>query len=91
MDEKQFKWIVNKLDLITRLLALNMVRDLKSQKEKILALSSLGVGPTDIAEFLGTTVNTANVVLSKARKVKKKKSEPKGEQDDKQRDNETSA
>lgn len=90
MDEKQFQWIANKLDLIVRLLALNIVRELKSQKEKILALSSLDIGPTDIAQFLGTTANTVNVALSQARKVKRK-SEPKGEQNDKQRDNEAPA
>jgi DNA-directed RNA polymerase specialized sigma24 family protein len=90
MDEKQFRGITNKLDLITRLLALNIVKDLKSQKEKVLALSSLGIGPTDIAESLGTTVNTVKVALSQARKVKRKYG-PKGEQNDKQRDNETPA
>jgi DNA-binding CsgD family transcriptional regulator len=90
MDEKQFKDIANKLDLITRLLALNLVKDLKSQKERILMLASLGIGPTSIAEFLGTTVNTVNVALSKARK-EKKASQEKGEPNDKQRDNETPA
>ena len=70
MDEKQFKEITGRLDLITRLLALNVVRDMKSQKEKILMLASFGLGPTSIAELLGTTVNTVKVTLSKARKRK---------------------
>lgn len=89
MDEKQFKEIASKLDLITRLLALNITKDSKSQKGKILMLSSFGLGPTNIAELLGTTVNTVNVALSRARKEEDvgKKVEP----DDKQGNNETSA
>jgi DNA-directed RNA polymerase specialized sigma24 family protein len=83
MDEKQFKEIISKLDLITRLLALNMVKDLQSQKDKILTLDSFGLKPKEIADYLGTTINTVNVTLSKAKKIKV-------ESDDKQRNKETS-
>ena len=68
MDERQFKEIMSRVDRITDLLALNIIRDLASQKEKILMLSSFEFGPTDIARLLGTTANTVNVVLSKARR-----------------------
>jgi len=71
MDEKQFEEISGKLDLITRLLALNLVKDMKTQNEKILTLSSFGFGPTSIAEMLGTSSNTVNVALSKIRSKKK--------------------
>jgi DNA-directed RNA polymerase specialized sigma24 family protein len=83
MDEKQFKEIISKLDLITRLLALNMVKDLQSQKDKILTLDSFGLKPKEIADYLGTTINTVKVTLSKAKKIKV-------ESDDKQRNKETS-
>jgi len=74
MDEGQFKEITSKLDLITRLLTLNLVKDRKTQKEKILALSSLGLSPSNIAVILGTSLNTANVALSRSRSKEKKQS-----------------
>lgn len=68
MDERQFKEVINKMDLIVRLLALNIVKDLKVQKDKIMTLSSFGFGPSEIARLLGTTPNTVNVALSEVRK-----------------------
>jgi len=74
MDEKQFKEITRKMNLIARLLALNIVKDLKVQKDKIITLSSFGFGPSEIAKLLGTTPNAVNVTLSEMRKkVKKEK------------------
>lgn len=72
MDEKQFKEITSKMDLVVRLLALNIVKNLKVQKDKIIALSSFGFGPSEIAKLLGTTSNTVNVALSEMRKMAKK-------------------
>lgn len=68
MDETQFNEISGKIDLAVRLLALNLVKDLKVQKEKIMTLSAFGFGPSEIAKLLGTTANTVNVALSEARK-----------------------
>lgn len=76
MDEKQFKEMMDKMDSVIRLLALNCVRDLKVQKDKITALSLLGFGPSNIAEMLRTTSNTVNVTLSEARKGAKKEKQP---------------
>lgn len=88
MDENQFKEIISRLDLITRLLALNIVKDLQSQTDKILTLNSFGLKPKEIADYLGTTTNTVKVRLSEARKLRKvvKKSES----NDKQGNKETS-
>jgi DNA-directed RNA polymerase specialized sigma24 family protein len=72
MDENQFKEMTNKIDLIIRLLALNLVKDLKVQKDKIIALSSFGFGPSEIAKLLGTTANSVMVTLSMIRKKTKK-------------------
>jgi len=72
MDEKQFMEITGKMDLIVRLLALNIVKDLKVQKDKIVALSSFGFGPSEIAKLLGTTPNTVSVALSEIKKKAKK-------------------
>jgi len=68
MDEKQFKEITSRMDLIVRLLALNIVKDLKVQKDKIIALSSFGFGPSEIAKLLGTTPHTVSVTLSEMKK-----------------------
>jgi len=72
MDDVQFKETINKLNIITRLLALNLVKDMKTQNEKILSLSSYGFTPTSIAEMLGTSSNTVNVALSRSRSKEKK-------------------
>jgi DNA-directed RNA polymerase specialized sigma24 family protein len=68
MDEKQFGEITSKIDAVIRLLALSLVKDLRVQKDKIGALSSLGFSPPEIAKFLGTTSNTVRVALSEAKK-----------------------
>ncbi len=72
MEKEQFKELTDKLNIITRLLALNLVKDMKTQNEKITTLSSFSFGPSDIAEMLGTSSNTVSVALSKIRSKKKK-------------------
>jgi len=72
MDEAQLKAIQQKMDLIARLLALNLIREAQSDKERIVKLSSAGFRPTEIAVLLKKQVNTVNVRLSEARKEAKK-------------------
>lgn len=72
MDEKQFKELMTKMDLLIRLLALNLVKDIKVQKKQITSLHSFGFGPSEIADILDTTPNVVNVTLSQARKKKRK-------------------
>jgi len=76
-SEQLLKEISSKMDLICRLLALNLVRDMKVQKEQIIALNSFGFGPSEIADILETSPNTVNVALSRARKKKKKSNKKK--------------
>lgn len=57
-----------KLDILIRLTALNVVKDVKLQKEQIRTLSDAGFGPSEIADILKTTSNTVSVVLSAIRK-----------------------
>lgn len=73
IEQKQFAAMLTKLDRVTDMLALNIVRDCETQKDKILILSSLGYGVTEIAKLLKTTVGTANQALVRARKDKKAK------------------
>lgn len=70
--EKELREILERLNTIIKLLALNAVRDIELQKEKILRLSSFGLRPSDIAEILGTTPNTVRVTLSEAKKKRSK-------------------
>jgi DNA-binding NarL/FixJ family response regulator len=72
MDEKQFNEIISKMDTTNRLLALNIVKDFKIQEQKIIALSSFGFSPSQIAKLLGTTQNTVSVTLSRIKKKAKK-------------------
>lgn len=60
-----------KLDILIRLLALSLVKETKSMKDKILFLGGAGLPPKEIAELLQTTPNHVNVALSQARKSKK--------------------
>jgi len=57
-----------KLDTLIRLSALNLVRDMKTQKEQIAALSDAGFQPREIAGILRTSRNTVNVTLNAIRK-----------------------
>lgn len=68
MNAEQTELILRKMDIIIRLLALDNIKELKTQSEKILALSSCGFTPSEIAIFLNTTPNTVSVTLSKAKK-----------------------
>lgn len=51
-----------------RLLALQLRRSVESQSQAIEELSKAGFGPARIAVLLGTTANTVNVQLAKAKK-----------------------
>jgi DNA-directed RNA polymerase specialized sigma24 family protein len=68
-QEQILSEISTKMDQIIRLLALNLVKDMETQKEQILTLASFDFGPSEIAELIGTTSNTVNVTLSRAKKV----------------------
>jgi Holliday junction resolvasome RuvABC ATP-dependent DNA helicase subunit len=64
--------IAAKLDVLIKLQAAALTASMQSGKEKILFLGAAGLGPTLIAEIVGTTANTVNVTLSQGRKPKGK-------------------
>ena len=68
LDDKQFTILSEKIELIIRLLVLNLVKDMKTQKEKILMLNSLRFQPSEIARLLGTTSNTVSVTIYQSKK-----------------------
>ena len=61
------KNVMKKMDVLIRLLVVNLLSDSVKQKDHILRLSSVGFHPKEIADILGTTSNTVNVTLSRAR------------------------
>ena len=71
MSEGSSGELLAKVDVLIRLVAIGICGE-KTQREKIALLNSAGLGPTAIAEILGTTSNTINVALSAMRKQSKK-------------------
>ncbi len=67
MPPKDAQELLKKIDLLTRLFAIQLVNG-KTQKEQIRLLSIAGMGPSEISDLLGTTANTVNVTLSALRK-----------------------
>jgi DNA-directed RNA polymerase specialized sigma24 family protein len=61
--------ILEKLNLLVKLTALNIVKD-KDFKERVELLSSVGFKPKEMADLLGTTPNSVRVTLSRIRKGK---------------------
>src|SRR4030042_6203734 len=78
IERKQFDEMLDRIEKIASLLALNLVKDCRTQKDKILMLSSLGYGVTDISKLLNTTVGSVNIALVRARKKKPAKSSESG-------------
>lgn len=81
MEEKQFNELISKMNTIIRLLMTNSLKDMKKQSDKIVFLSSLNLGPSDIADLLGTTANTVSVTLSKNKRKNKLEQEMKQDND----------
>lgn len=60
--------VIERLDIIIKLLALNAFSDEFSQKDKIITLSKLGVPSKFIVDILGVSRNYVDVTLSYARR-----------------------
>jgi DNA-directed RNA polymerase specialized sigma24 family protein len=67
-----FQKITRLLEILVRLNLKNMKGD-RSQNDMILLLDSVGCGQSEIADFLGTTTNTVDVSLYKAKRKAGKK------------------
>jgi hypothetical protein len=67
MDEKQFKQLMNKLDILIKLLVSYVVEG-KELKYQVSILSSFGFQPKQIADILGKTPNHIRVILHGLRK-----------------------
>lgn len=67
--------VANRLDEVARLLALLVARD-RSLQDVIGDLSSLGFGPTRVAQLVGTTPGYAKVAADRAKKKQGTKKAP---------------
>lgn len=67
LDDKQFRELTKKLDVVGRLLALNVVGE-KKFIEQVRILSSAGLKPGEIADLLGKTPHKVSVQLDRLRK-----------------------
>jgi len=72
VNDKQFDRIMNKLDQISKLLALDVVRNIEHKKEKIIALSKYDFKPLEICTLLGVKRAYVDNTLSVHRKERKK-------------------
>jgi len=68
MSEKFEKEVIERLDLVVKLLSQMTLDPDASQTESIVRLSKIGLKPSQIADALNTTSNYVNVILSKKRK-----------------------
>jgi hypothetical protein len=57
------------LEELVRLMALDLRLRMQSQGKVIQELNRAGFGPSRIAELIGTTPNTVNVTIQKAKKT----------------------
>jgi CRP-like cAMP-binding protein len=66
--EERLSMQLEKTNLLLKALIRINLEPKGTSSDKILALNSLGMTPSEIAELLGTTANTVSVTLHKARK-----------------------
>jgi len=68
LDKNQFDAIIERLDRLTKLIALQSVKGEVREQDKILLLSEIGFRPSEIGQLLGKSSTNISVVLSKIRK-----------------------
>ena len=70
MEEKQFNVVIDRLDKILRLQAIEVVKGLAKEQDKIELLDSLGFKSSEIDRLLGKSVGYSSVVLYQLKKKK---------------------
>jgi hypothetical protein len=75
MDDQKFEVLVDKLDKITRLLTVSVVKDEQNEQSKVELLDSLGFRPFEIDKFLHKNSGYAAAALSNIRKKKQPKAQ----------------
>jgi DNA-directed RNA polymerase specialized sigma24 family protein len=73
IDSNQFQQLISALQKTSDMLALNLVKDCKTQKEKIESLATLGYAASDIAKILNIYSGTVRKDLLRAKTAKSNK------------------
>jgi DNA-directed RNA polymerase specialized sigma24 family protein len=73
IDGKQFQQLMMALQKTSDMLALNLVKDFKTQREKIESLADMGYASSDIAKILNINSGTVRKDLLRARTAKDSK------------------
>jgi hypothetical protein len=68
LDKNQFETIIDRLDKLTKLIALQSVRGETTERDKIMLLSDIGFRPAEIGKLLGKTPTNISVVLTQMKK-----------------------
>lgn len=68
MDDKQFLAVQDKLEKLTKLIALMALRQEESEQEKIRLLDSMGFRQIEIARILNKTPDNIGMVIRRLRK-----------------------
>lgn len=72
MTDIQYNEILNKLDIISKLLATQLIQN-KEYRDQVYLLNSIGFQPKFIAALTGKTANNVNVTLHLIKKQKRKR------------------
>jgi DNA-directed RNA polymerase specialized sigma24 family protein len=73
MSQESEKKNHERVVIISKLLALNLVKDVKSKQEQVRLLDVAGLSPNEIADLLEMKVGTVHVTLFNIRKARKAK------------------
>jgi len=72
LEKDQFTILVDKLDKLTKLIALQVVAGQPKEQDKIVLLDSIGFRPVEIDRLLNKSPGYANAALSNIRKKQNK-------------------
>jgi hypothetical protein len=75
-DSRDLNRFEAKLDIVIRLLALNVAVGEGTLKDRAVRLQRTGLAPKEIAELCDTTPNTVSVLLAKAKAEKRSGKKP---------------
>jgi DNA-binding CsgD family transcriptional regulator len=70
MSSKDIEGVCDRLDILIKLMVADIVSD-KAYEEQVWILSSAGLQPKEIADFLNRTPNAVSVKLTELRKKRK--------------------
>ena len=71
--KKMSNEVVQKLDILIKLTAANVIKEDKTQTESILKLKDMGINYKDIAKIINTSESYVALILSKNKKKEKTK------------------